>query len=67
MADITLCKGHQMCGFQWNCKRYQYLPKDRYQSYFIEAPLNLEKMTCDFYCPIKKKGEKNESQKNSLS
>ena len=55
MADITLCEGHRMCGFKWNCKRYQSLPNDIYQSYFIKVPFNLEKMTCDYYYPIKYK------------
>ena len=52
MPDISMCNGHNLCGRSWSCFRYKARPSPYRQSYFAEAPLDMENLECEWYWPI---------------
>ncbi len=46
MADITMCNGIG-CEAKETCYRYKAIPKEHFQSYFLESPM--ENNGCEYY------------------
>ena len=46
MADITMCDGIG-CEARETCYRYKAIPKEHFQSYFLESPI--ENNGCEYY------------------
>ena len=65
MPDICMCKGTNRvdfelsietgvmepfdCPLRENCKRYLAVPKDKWQSFFVGLPYDVEKQNCEYF------------------
>lgn len=49
--DLALCSGKK-CPMKSKCLRYRKTPGEKGQSYFLEAPYNLEKKSCNYFIEI---------------
>lgn len=47
MPDITMCSGKE-CPLKETCYRHTAAP-DRYQSYFVNPPIDKATKKCDYY------------------
>lgn len=57
MADITACMGNN-CPLKESCYRFTCEKNPYRQSYFMNVPFDIEKVSCDHYWKIEVKGVK---------
>ena len=48
MPDISMCSGDN-CPIRKKCYRHNAKPSEFRQSYFVDAPYDPEKKTCDYF------------------
>ena len=51
---IVHCRGHRLCGYTWNCKRYEQeevRTLNTFEMFYENPPIDFETRRCKEYIP----------------